>query len=70
MSDNEAYLLLSLFLIPLGLLVKFLRPKREVLAVWSENAGKTVLHVGYRVEYQKSMGREDLDRILAEVRAE
>jgi hypothetical protein len=52
----------------IGLGVKFLWPKKEFLACWNDAFGTLHLYLGYQAEYQRGMGRQDLDRILSEVR--
>lgn len=61
-------LIVGFILALLGLLIKFLWPKKQFLAYWNGAPGPIILHLGYQAEYQKGLGQETFDRIIAEVR--
>ena len=61
-------LIVGFILALLGLLIKFLWPKKQFLACWNGAQGPIILHLGYQAEYQKGLGQETFDRIIAEVR--
>lgn len=67
-DEQGGGLLITGFVLALiGLAVTFIWPKKELLGAWSVLEGKPVLYLGYHVEYQKGLGRQEFERLLSEV---
>ena len=68
-DEQGGGLLITGFMLALiGLMIRFLQPKKEVLAAWRDVDGKSILYIGYQREYLRGLGRQEFDEILSKVK--